>query len=466
VNGFVGRKAELERLDTLLQKVSSGVSEPGRAIAIRGRRRVGKSRLVTEFLRRAKVPYVYFTAEHAPLAQELANLETEIARSNLPDRDLYHAGNSWSTALRGLATVIPKDKPTVIVIDEVPYLTRGDQNFEGALQAAWDRLLSQYPVMLILIGSNRAEMERLTSYDRPFYMRGTEMELGPLGVADVAKMTGLPAAEAIDAFLISGGLPMILAEWDKGASVTSFLKQAVSDPLSALLVSGERALTAEFPEAANTIPVLKAIGSGETTFSRIANRSGLADSTLNRSLKILEDRRLIVAEQPLSPVPAHKLTRYRIEDPYLRFWLAFLADQIKTVESGRAEYVLESIAQSWNAWRGKAVEPVVRELLWYSEIPLLKNTRVIGSWWNRANSTEVDLVGLDSGSGTKNVTFIGSIKWRERNPFGVSDLANLIQARHLVPGATDAGLLAVSRSGFHVESTDLLTISPELLIKP
>ena len=230
----------------------------------------------------------------------------------------------------------------MVVIDEVPYLTRAGSDFEGALQAAWDRVLSQLPVLLILVGSNRAEMERLTSYDRPFYMRGTEMELGPLTVADVAERTGLPAADAIDAYLVSGGLPLILSEWKRGTKVATFIKQAISDPLSALHVSGERALTAEFPTETHTRTILEAIGSGETTFTKIARRTQVPDSSLERALKALTERRLIVAEQPISTAVS-KLTRYRIEDPYLRFWLAFCAGRIPTVEAGRSDVVVAGV---------------------------------------------------------------------------------------------------------------------------
>ena len=460
---FVGREAEIGRLDALLAQVRAGGEEPGRAISIRGRRRVGKSRMVAEFARRAEVPYVHFNASHGSTAHELARFEAEVGRSTLPDRDLFVAGFDWEATLRSLALVLPRDTPSVVVIDEVPYLTREDPTFEGALQSVWDRVLSRLPVLLILVGSNRAEMERLTSYDRPFYMRGTELELGPLTVSDVAAMTGLGAADAVDAYVVTGGLPLVLREFPRGASVEKFLADAVANPLSALLVSGERMVTAELPAEANARVVLESIGSGETTYGAIANAAGLSESTLLRSLELLVDRRLVVVDRPLS-TKGERNTRYRIEDPYLRFWLAFLADQIPVVESGRADVVLDGIRRRWSGWRGRAVEPVIRDLLWRSRDLLPADAAVVGSWWNRSNSVEVDVVGADRAPVARSIAYVGSIKWRENKPFTAADGTALAASRSSIPGAAEAPLVAVSRAGSEASLPGLTAVSPEALL--
>jgi len=458
----VGRRAELNRLNGLLESVHQGGSTPGKAIALRGRRRVGKSRMVAEFVKQSKVPAVYFTAAHGTTDWELRRFADEVSRSTLPLKDMYQPGQSWEDALRALALILPRDSPSIVVLDEVPYLMREDRTFEGSLQAVWDRILSQLPVLLILVGSNRSEMERLSSYDRPFYMRGTEMELGPLSVNDVAQITGLSPADAIDAYLVTGGLPLILSEWKKGTSVQSFLKTAISNPLSALLVSGERAITAEIPAETNAPAILQSIGAGESSFTSIADTVGLPSTTLTRSLDDLANRRLVVVDRPLS-TSASKNTHYRIEDPYLRFWLTFLADQIPAIEAGRAAAVLDTVNKRWLAWRGKAVEPVIRDLLWRSR-NLVPESRIIGNWWKRNNSVEVDIVAGDRAPVAKTINYLGSIKWRDNAKFNATDLAELAAARATVPGAANAPMVAISRSGFDVKAPELQTISPEQLL--
>jgi hypothetical protein len=93
--------------------------------------------------------------------------------------------------------VLP-DSPAIVVLDEMPWLAEQDVLFEGALQAAWDRLWSTRPVLLILLGSDLHMMERLTAYDRPFYGRADNMVLGPLNPAETAQALGLDGSDGID----------------------------------------------------------------------------------------------------------------------------------------------------------------------------------------------------------------------------------------------------------------------------
>ena len=90
MGSFIGRDVQLRALDRQLDLVRAGGSEhPGRALLVRGRRRVGKSRLVEEFVERAAVPHVYFTASTQKPAEELRLFATEMAASDLPGAALY-----------------------------------------------------------------------------------------------------------------------------------------------------------------------------------------------------------------------------------------------------------------------------------------------------------------------------------------------------------------------------------------
>lgn len=278
VRRFVGRERELRVLQEALDEVhaASGSAEPGRCIMLRGRRRVGKSSLVEEFLRRAEVPSLFFTAAGGSAEAELAELLDAVATSTLPQRSLFaeEAPGQWNAAFRLLAEMLLDDIPSVVVFDEVPYLIDRIDAFEGMLQRAWDRLLSRKPVLLLLIGSDLSMMEALNSYDRPFHQRGREMVVGPLNPVDISEMLSLEPADTFDAALITGGLPLICREWQPGTSMWEFLHAALDNPISALLVSAERSLAAEFPLHAMSREVLRAIGTGERTFTNIANAAG------------------------------------------------------------------------------------------------------------------------------------------------------------------------------------------------
>ncbi|MFD7161975.1 ATP-binding protein [Streptomyces violascens] len=470
MNGFIGRRTELGHLDDLLRTVKTGGrgGRPGRALLIRGRRRVGKSRLVEEFLERAELPHVFFTAVGGSRTEDLVGFAAEVAASSLPDADRFQdfaAPQSWDAALSLLASVLPTDAPSVVVLDEMPYLVREDPSFEGALQKAFDRTLSKLPVLLVLIGSDIAMMEKLNTYGRPFYQRGTEMVVPPLTPRDVATMLDLPPADAFDAYLVSGGLPLVLEEWPHGADLWGYLQQALSRPTSALLVSGERTLAAEFPTEAQARTVLGAIGHGERTFTLIGRAAGdLNPGSVKRSLELLTTRRMVAADLPLSTRPSRE-TRYRVDDPYLRFWLSFVGPGIPAVERGRGDRVLDAIRESWTSWRGRAVEPVIREALWrLADDHLPEDTNVVGGYWTRTNDPEIDLIGADRSPIAKKITFAGSIKWLENKPFDHRDLSRLITHRSQLPGADeDTPLLAVTRSGSTARG--ILTLTPEELIE-
>lgn len=469
MNGFVGRRTELGLLDDLLAPVRTGgrSGRPGRAVLIRGRRRVGKSRLVEEFLERSGLPHVFFTAVGGSKAEDLAGFAAELAVSPLPDAGRvadFATPQTWDAALSLLASVLPQDTPSVVVLDEMPYLVREDPTFEGALQKAFDRTLSKLPVLLVLIGSDIAMMEQLNTYGRPFYQRGTEMVVPPLNPTEVAAMLDLPPAEAFDAFLVSGGLPLVLEEWPPGATLWDYLELALARPTSALLVSGERTLAAEFPTEAQARTVLSAIGHGERTFTLIGRAAGdLNPGSLKRSLELLTSRRMVAADLPLSTRPSRE-SRYHVADPYLRFWLSFLGPGIPMIERGRGDRVLESIRTSWTSWRGRAIEPVIREALWrLTDDRLPEATNVIGGYWTRTNDPEIDLVGADRSPIAKKITFVGSIKWLENKPFDNRDLARLVTHRSQLPGTDDSTpLLAVTRSGS--SANGILSLTPDDLI--
>ncbi|CRK60864.1 archaeal ATPase, fused to C-terminal DUF234 domain [Alloactinosynnema sp. L-07] len=444
---FVGRKQELAQLAAEL----AVVGESGRCLLLRGRRRVGKSRLVEEFIDRAGVPSVFYSASGGPSDRELAQFADEVLASDLPNRSLFaDVGlHSWDAALRLLAEAVPATEPSVVVIDELPYLVVADPAFEGTLQRVWDRVLSRKPVLLILVGSDLSMMEALNTYGRPFHQRGTPFVLSALNPAEVGEMLHLDAAPAFDAYLVTGGLPLVCAEWPRGASVREFLSQSLGRQTSALTISGELALAAEFPPQADARRLMSAIGSGERTRAAISRAVEAPQASADRALKLLIEKRAVAADRPLSTKPS-KETRYRIADPYLRFWLQFIDPHREELARGRGDRVLDRLDTSWTTWRGRAIEPVVREAL----ARLLPGTDplVVGGYWTRSTDVEVDLVGADRGPVAKRVAFVGSIKWLERRAFDHRDLAALIAHRDRVPGTDeDTPLIVVSRAGNRVD---------------
>ncbi|MGI9001904.1 MAG: DUF234 domain-containing protein [Pseudonocardia sp.] len=210
---------------------------------------------------------------------------------------------------------------------------------------------------------------------------------------------------------------------------------------------GERVLNAEFPPATQAREVLGAIGAGETTFTRIRDRTGINEGSLSRTLGVLvDDKRVVSALRPLSGAPS-RLTRYVVTDSYLRFWLRFVAPRMEVILRGRGTVAAAEIIASWPQYRGRAVEPLVRA----GVERLLPDTRLgtaqhVGVYWTRNNDVEVDLVGADRSSAPAGVAFLGSVTWRDRAAFTREDLLHLAAQREKVPGASGALLAGVART--------------------
>ncbi len=468
-----GRRDYMATLAAELERVRQ--TGGGRFISMRGRRRVGKSRLVDQFLRqevRPPVPYVFFTASRQPLPRELEMFAEDVTRSDLPAAAALQGGgvtfDSWDGALTFVATAATRT-PQVIVIDEFPYLVEQNPSVEATLQKVWDRYLREAPVLLIIIGSDISMMSALTEYDRPLYGRpNLEIVVEPFGPHETAEMLDLPPAAAIDAQLILGGFPQITQEWRPGMDMWDFLQEEISNPTSPLIVGGERILTAEFPEEARAREVLTTIGSGERTFITIQRRAGIHETTLQRALEVLvEGKRMALAERPLSSRPSRE-THYTVADSYLRFWLRFVGPHLAEIERTRGDLVIDKIKEEWTAYRGRAVEPLIRE----SIIRMLPeerfgDARYVGGYWTRKGDIEVDLVGAIESKRPKRVAFTGSIKWRERAAFDGRDLGRLVAQREKVPGTDeDTLLVAVSKEGFDERGRAAdVTLEPDELVE-
>jgi uncharacterized protein len=470
VSNFVGRSEDLARLQEHLSVVRA--TGRGRLVVVHGRRQVGKSRLVSEFLGAADAPSLFFSGgRQHDTARDLELFIAESQRSStLANTDLIDAlrPTTWDAALRLIANSV-HDQPSIVVLDEFPWLLESDPGLDGTLQAVWDRELEKRPVLFILIGSDPAVMESLSTHGRPLYGRARELVVRPFSPRDTGRMLGhdddrvehgtTVDAEIFDSYLVTGGYPRLTAEAARFKTLEGFINNQLTNEHSDLCVMAQQSLRAEFPSDSAASTVLHAVGSGERSFRNIAAASRLGDMAVHRSLDVLEAKRVIARDQPAS-VPSSNQPRYRIDDPYLRCWLGLVAPLLGDIARGRSDLAKSRFAASWQSWRGRAIEPVIRTALSRLAIndPRLMGAAHVSGWWPRSNKPEVDLVGVDRIDHPTRVAFAGSIKWREREPFGASDFATLQRDAAVVPGVdANTARIVVSRSGSNVNDIDVLT---------
>lgn len=428
------------------------LSGQGAIVTVRGRRRVGTTSLIEHFVVDAGIPSLVFQAQQGrDHRHELERFVRDIAASSLPAAQELRRGedpDSWKAAMTLLATGA---KPTIVVLDELPWLNGSDKSVLGGLRDAWDDVLAAVPLLLILAGSDIGTMAGLAAPKGGLAGRVThEVEVGPLTPPEVADQLGLGAHDAIDAYLISGGLPQLVSCWPRGQARKAFLTAQLQDAQAPLVVCGERAMTADVPPQTSARAVIEAIGTGETTFTRIGEGASLGASRLSAVLRTLEDQRAIEVRIPFRGDDGSKAKRYLVADPYLRFWMAFIEPWIGELERGGSRAVRDRIEGGWDLYRAAAVEPIVRASL-QRLLPDKRfgETTSVGGWWTRDQRVKVDLVGAGGEGKDAPPTFIGAIAWGDRGPFGKSDEQQLRDHRELVPGATPhLPLVAVSRAGF------------------
>ncbi len=472
LSGFVGREREIAALAEQLDHVRA--TGQGAFVLLRGRRRVGKSWLAEQFVLEQRLPHVFFTAAQNRAGGDLERFAEELSRSSLP-KEARSPGvmfRDWESALAAAANGADRAAPSVIIIDEFPYLGGGDADQEKALEslfsAAWERRLSRSPVLLIVIGSDLAMMERLTEYGRPLFDRPTRtLVLSPLSLADIATITRLAPEDVIDTYAITGGLPAFAMARRRSDSLETFLQGSLESADTPFVATAARVLDAEFPPRLEARRVLSAIGYGERTRQKISDAVGVRVGNLTASLDLLVDAKRVVRLAHPYATRSLNAPLYSIVDPYLRFWLRFVERELSAIERQRTDDVVARIMSQWPSVRGRMVEPIIRAVL-ERRLPdeRLPGATYIGSYWNRKGDLEVDLVAGDREHEPHEIAFVGSIKWRERKPFDAADTRDLVEKSARVPGTgPNTRFVAVSRSGIDRSVREIaVSFSPSDLV--
>jgi hypothetical protein len=468
--GFIGRGPDLARLHDQLSAVRS--SRTGRLLAVRGRRQVGKSALLTRFVAEADAASLFMTAiKNAAPAAHLADLAEAAATSAHPPRDadlLAEPPTSWTDALRRVE-IMARSEPLVVVLDEYPWAAAADPTLDSRIQVAWDRGLEHLPVLLVLVGSDLSVMERTVAHDSPLYGRARPFVVDPLAPRDTAEfVAGADALAALDVHLVTGGYPRLVRAASDAGGAPELVRAAVADPFSELVVSAQLTLDAELPPTVSARAVLEAIGDdsrGPAVFGAIADRlpggEGAAGAQVSRAVATLQEKRLVAVDLPAGAPAGSRLRRYRVTDSYLRFWLRFVRPRLGDVERGRGDLAWAAYQRGWSTWRGRAIEPLVREALWRRapDLPGLAGTTVVGGWWGRANTVEIDIVAL----GSPGPLAVGTVKWRENAPITTADMRALDRGAAAAGLPEDALRVAVCPAGATGSGADLVWTADDVL---
>ena len=263
---FLGRSKELALLEEEHAAARSSM------VVLYGRRRVGKSELLLEFLRERRG--LYFVGKQAPGALQLRELSREAARlldepllANLPDDD-------WRGALREIVERGTLDGRMLLVLDELPWTAQAAPELPSVLQELWDRYWKKNgKLTLVLCGSYLGFMERevLGSKSPLFGRRTAQIKLQPFSPVEAAGFhPSWSRADQARAYFLCGGIPLYLEMFESGRSVRQNVERALLTEFAPLFREPDFLLRTELRELDNYYAVLLALAAGTATLADLS----------------------------------------------------------------------------------------------------------------------------------------------------------------------------------------------------
>jgi AAA+ ATPase superfamily predicted ATPase len=434
---LIGRDGELADLDRAWQRARSGVPQ---LAVIWGRRRVGKTFLLTHFAAGKRA--VYFTATRQDSAErQLARL-TERMREQLGSSvdDLLAAPfRDWEAALRFLVR-LAENEPLLVVIDEAPRLLSSQHDFADLVSAVWENRVRSQRLMLVLTGSAVSVMEQMLGAQGGLHRRAAlECRLDPFAAPEARSfLPSIPAADFITAYSVCGGYPLHLDQWEESSSVADNLSRLAYEPAGILVRDAIGILSEDLDWRGGYERVLGAIGCGARRRSRIAGR---AQQRIDYTLERLRGSGYVRRVVPLGQATADPL--YEIADTYLAFWFGVLRDDVDLIEGGQGDAVRHRTEQRLRQHIGRVFEAACRDhatrLVRDGTLP---PNMVTGRWW-RDETAEVDVLGMIGGQ----TALMGECRW-QAGPLTARDLTELHRKAAYVPDpAGDLTLRFWTRSG-------------------
>ncbi len=423
---FIGRDRELASLNKLY------ASDKFEFAVLYGRRRVGKTALINQFIEDKKS--IYFMGVESNARQNLENFSKSIVE--------YSTGVqaetsflSFQAALEYVFQLALKER-LVLAIDEYPYVARASESLASTLQLLIDKNKDYSKLMLILCGSSMSYMEdHVLAYKAPLYGRRTaQMKIQPFNFEETCQyFQNFSGEDKALVYGIAGGTPQYLLQMDDNLSIEDNIKNTFLNPASFLFEEPENLLKQEVREPALYNAVITAIATGASRMSEISTKVGEDTSVCAAYLKNLIALGLIRKETPYGQKESRK-SIYVIADNMFRFWYRFVPGNQSIIARGAVELSYKRIEPYLSDYMGKVFEEICQQYLWKlllnGESPV--DFQDIGRWWGTDSSTrtqtEIDIMGEQD----KDTALFAECKWtNERVDAGVLEtLAKRSQLFH------------------------------------
>lgn len=362
INKFLGRSEELKALNSLWQLRCASI------VVVKGRRRIGKSRLVSEFAKGCEFfPFMGLppTKGHSSDIQrkEFLRQFSKITQKKLP---IY---TDWGDIFDELADYT-KNKKCIILLDEISWMAEGDTTFLGKLKTSWDRLFSQNPqLILILCGSVSTWIEENIIKSTGFFGRpNLIIHLNELSLSDCNKFWGdlgdnLSAYEKFKVLSVTGGIPRYLELIDPKLSAEENIKNLFMRPFSPLVDEFNTIFSDVFLKKSDQykdiVLALNEKKLNQEQISKITKRN--QNNKLSEDLENLCQAGFLVRDNTwhLKTGKQSRLSQYRLSDNYLRFALRYLEPNEMKIKQGLFDKIPLTSLPEWDVIMGLQFENLV-----------------------------------------------------------------------------------------------------------
>jgi AAA+ ATPase superfamily predicted ATPase len=440
---FLGREKELENLNHLLYHQGKF-----QLYVLYGRRRIGKTTLLTEFCKDKKS--IFYSAEQSNDKMNLQKFSAQIF--DCFEEQHLEPFQNWENAFLYIAER-QNEQPIVVVLDEFPYLANMNHALLSTLQHLIDHKLQYSKLFLVLCGSYMGFMEKeVLSAKSPLFGRRTaQLHMKPFDyLASTLFMKGFSQEEQLMLYGAFGGTALYLQMIQPDKSFKENLMDSMLKQTGYLYEEPLLLLRQEVQEPGIYCAIIEAIANGAAKASEIASKTGEDSSKCLKYIHTLQELGIIYKELPFGEKESSRKTLYGISDFMFRFWYRYIAGNKTLLETDAREIVWQRrIAPDYSNYMGQVFETVCKEYLLRQNskgvLPILFTQ--IGRWWGSDPKTksqvEIDLVARDG-----DTYLFAECKWRNE----LTDLAvlqGLVQKAAVFGANKDKVYYALfSKSGF------------------
>lgn len=340
---FVGRKKELETLEAFLGR-------KGGSVLLYGKRKVGKTRLLLEALKKSPGRVVYFECLKSSLADNL-----EAFASSLSEAGIIPAGTYFRSFPEAFAYLNSLEGSFDVAIDEYPYLKafEKEETVDSLFQSIIDSKLGN--VRLYLSGSELSMMKGLLQEGNALYGRfSLIIKLEELNYLEASLFyPDKNPYEKAGFYGVFGGSPFVNEQIDPGKSLSENIISLILEPTSSVYAYAENLLLSGFSKKLGAERILLSLGNGKKRYKELEEALGIkANGLLSKQLKTLEEMELVGKIRPINRPDDQKKVFYENSDNLLRFWFSYVH---------RRKSALLSIGPS--SFFQNHVEPTLRQFL-------------------------------------------------------------------------------------------------------